>query len=417
MKLRSRRASETEAQRPALPWSRTLIVALAALGLAFLAGSQALGMALARFNPPIAVTVAPNNGQALARLAELEMMVAVQQAGGRMPAAAAERSWRDAREAFLKAPLSIRPVRIAALSRDETGEKELARRLMTDLAVLTKRDLVTHLWLIGDAGEQGDLQGLLDHYDLALRTSSRAPELLLPRLATALQVPGAIEQVAQVLAAEPPWANRFWRTLYLTPEALVTGTELRLLLLERGKPVPDDVDRRLILSLARDREWDVAARLYRRVGGDGAPELDRIGQADFKREPQFAPIEWAFPSTGLQFGAIDPELGRMVLSGGPSSTGVAASRVVALEPGRYEVRLEREAAEIGNKATIDVAISCAETAPPPPVARFRGEGGGVQGSFEASAGCRYYSVQLLLDVPRDSVSGQVVVTGVQLRRM
>src|SRR5690606_34505648 len=104
--------------------------------------------------------------------------------------------------------------------------------LMGDLAKLTKRDLIAHLWLIGNAGEQGDLEGLLHHYDLALRTSSRAPELLLPRLAAALQVPGAIEQISRVLRENPPWANRLWRTIYATPDAVVSGAELRLELLE-----------------------------------------------------------------------------------------------------------------------------------------------------------------------------------------
>src|SRR5690606_36249035 len=143
--------------------------------------------------------------------------------------------------------------------------------------------------------------------------------------------------------------------------------------------------------------------------------LDRIGAADFGRAPRLAQIEWSFPATGLQSGGIDPEGGRMILSGGPSSSGVAASRVVALEPGRYRLSLQRAEPEVGNKATVRVAIACVERTPHVQLARFREEGGRVEGSFEVRPGCRYHSVQVQLDVPRDSVSGLVTIAGIQLQ--
>ncbi len=373
-------------------------------------------MALTRFSPEVAVKAAPGNGEALARLAELKLASAVHEAGGdEFPPSLAELLWHEAREAFLQAPLAPRAVRIAALSREAMGDEQLARTLMRGVVELTKRDLATHLWLITDYGRSGDLASLLHHYDFALRTSSQAPGILLPRLALVLQVPGAIEVLAPVLAQQPPWTQQFWRTTYVTPETLPQAAELRLALLEQNIPVPDDVDRRLILSLARDREWDVAANLYRRVAGDDAPALDRIGEADFSRVPQLAPVEWNFPSSGLQSGEIAPETHRMILSGGPASSGIAAMRVVALEPGRYELRLEREEPETGNSPTLAVEIVCVDEVPQRRIARFREEGSTIHGFFEADASCRYYALQVHLQVPRNSISGQVVLEEMALR--
>jgi hypothetical protein len=396
-------------------WLRFLVVAAIALPVAWLAGTQAAGMALTRFNPVMAVEAAPNNGQAAARLAELKLVSAVQAAGGEFPQSVAEPLWREARAAFLKAPLTVDSVRVAALTREEAGDEELARGLMRNLVQLSKRDLMSHLWLIGDYGRTGDLDGLLHHYDLALRTSSQAPDILLPRLALALQAPGAIDALTPVLARQPPWAPQFWRTIYVTPEVLPKATELRVALLEEGVPVPDDVDRRLMLSLGRDREWEIAEHLYRRVAGDEAPALDRIGEADLSRVPQLPPFEWNFPSTGLQSAEIHAQSGRMILSGGAGSSGVAATRIVALDPGEYEVRLEQVERQAGADATVAVDVTCVETVPHVRVARFRSEGGSLGGRFEIGAECRYHSVQVQLEVPRDSISGQVILDEIALR--
>jgi hypothetical protein len=105
----------------------------------------------------------------------------------------------------------------------------------------------------------------------------------------------------------------------------------------------------------------------------------------------------------------------MILTGGAATSGVAASRVVALEPGRYEVHLERAEPETGSNATLAVEVTCVETVPQIRVARFRGEGTSIQGSFETDAGCRYYAFQVHLQVPRASTSGQVIIDEITLR--
>lgn len=416
MTARQHRGDANRQPRPVGKWLRLLLIVAVTLPLAWFAGSQAAGMALTRFSPEIAVKAAPGNGEALARLAELKFASAIQEAdSNELPLSLAEPLWHEARKAFLQAPLAARAIRIAASSREAMGDEQLARHLMLGVVKLTKRDLGTHLWLIHDYGNSGDLTNLLHHYDFALRTSSQAPSILLPRLALVLRAPGAIEVLAPVLAQPPPWTQQFWRTTYVTPETLPQAAELRLALLERNIPVPDDVDRRLILSLARDREWDVAANLYRRVAGDDAPALDRIGEADFSQPPQFAPIEWNFPSSGLQSGEIAPETRRMILSGGPASSGVAAARVVALKPGRYELRLEREKTETGNSPTLAVEIVCVDEVPQRRIARFREEGSAIHGFFEADASCRYYALQVHLQVPRNSISGQAILEEMALR--
>ncbi len=397
-------------------WLRFLLIVAVTLPLAWFAGSQAAGMALTRFSPEIAVKAAPGNGEALARLAELKLASAVQEAdSNELPLSLAEPLWHEARKAFLQAPLAARAIRIAALSREATGDEQLARYLMLGVVELTKRDLGTHLWLIHDYGKSGDLTNLLNHYDFALRTSNQAASILLPRLTLVLKAPGTVEVLVPVLAQQPPWAQQFWRTTYVNPETLPQAAKLRLALLERNIPVPDDVDRRLILSLARDREWDAAANLYGRVAGDDAPALDRVGEADFSRVPQLAPIEWNFPSSGLQSGEIAPETRRMILSGGPASSGVAAMRVVALEPGRYELHLEREEAETSNRPTLAVEIVCVDEVPQRRIARFREEGSTIHGFFEADASCSYYALQVHLRVPRNSISGQVILEEMALR--
>jgi hypothetical protein len=105
----------------------------------------------------------------------------------------------------------------------------------------------------------------------------------------------------------------------------------------------------------------------------------------------------------------------MILSGGAGSSGVAATRIVALDPGEYEVRLQQVEPQAGANATVVVDVTCVETMPQVRVARFRSEGDSLGGRFEAGAECRYYSVQVQLQVPRDSISGQVILDEITLR--
>lgn len=396
-------------------WLRFLFIMIAALPLAWFAGSQSAGMALTRFSPEVAVKAAPNNGEARANLVERKVLSAVQKAGGEFPPSLAEPLWQESRQAFLKAPLAAPAIRSAALAREAMGDEEVARNLMRGLMGLTKRDLATHLWLIKDDGRLGDLAGILRHYDFALRTSSRAPDILLPRLVLMLQARGAIEVLAPIMAQKPPWAAQFWRTTYVTSETLPQAAELRLALLDQNTRVPNDVDRRLILSLARDREWEVATKLYRRVAGEGAPALDQVGEADFSRAPRLPPIEWNFPSSGLQSGEIITKTRRMILSGGPNSSGVAAMRVVALAPGRYELNLEQAERKTSNPPELAVEIACVDEVPQRRIARFRGETGPIHGFFSVDASCRFYALQVHLQVPRNSGSGQAIIEEIALR--
>ena len=410
-----RHLNDTDEQgRPKASWWRVLIITAAALPLSWFAGSQAAGLALAKFNPEIATRAAPNNGEALARLAEMRAVLAIQKTDGELPSDQASPLLREAKKSFLRAPLSTRAIRIAAMASEAKGNTQLARKLMRTAVMLNKRDLATHLWLISDYGKSGDLESLLRHYDLALRTSSRAPDILLPRLALVLQVPEAIDVLTSILEQQPSWAHQFWRTTYTTPGTLPQAAKLRLTLLERGISVPDDADRRLILSLARDREWDAAADLYGRVAGDDAPRIDLIGEADFSRVPKLSPIEWSFPSSGLQSGEIVPETGRLLLSGAGGSSGIAAMRVVALKPGRYELYLDRAKTAGENNPKLTAEVACVEESPRRRLARFREEEGGIRGFFEVDASCRYYGLQIHLQVPRNSLSGQVVVEGIAL---
>jgi hypothetical protein len=89
------------------------------------------------------------------------------------------------------------------------GDVAAARRRFQYATTLSRRNLQTQLWLIEDAIARQDIPGALRHYDIALRTSAAAPELLYPILASAISTPEVRTALARTLLSEPAWAPNF----------------------------------------------------------------------------------------------------------------------------------------------------------------------------------------------------------------
>lgn len=373
-----------------------------ALALCWIAATQALGMVSSRFNPDVAMQVASNNGLAYGRSAELLLARSATDDPTTIDPAVLEQAKALGIEGFKRAPLSIPSIRSAAIATDFGGDNASARAAMADLNSLTKRDRSTHLWMISDLGKQGDLDGVLRHYNMALRSSRQAQTMLLPQLAAGLQFEEFVGPLSRVLSTRPPWTSRFWRAVYFTPSALPNAVDLRLALLNSGGELDSEVDRRLILSLVRERQWGLAERLYSAIVPEGADRVQAITSTELRTEPRFQPFDWTFSSTGLQSAAIDEQAGMMMISGDPASSQAAATRLVALSGGTYELAVNFTDANPDETARLTARVRCVETIPNIEVATLYSFEGALRGSFRVDGSCRYHFVQLFLGADPDA---------------
>jgi len=104
---------------------------------------------------------------------------------------------------------AVQAVAVLGITAQLRGDTRSARRLFAYAQRLSRRDLTTQLWAIEDAVARGDIPSALRHYDIALRTSRSAPELLFPVLATATEEASVRDALIKTLARKPGWGTAF----------------------------------------------------------------------------------------------------------------------------------------------------------------------------------------------------------------
>ncbi len=118
-------------------------------------------------------------------------------------------SARLARLALRQDPTAVDAVATLGFQAQLRGDTKQARRLFVYAEGLSRRNLSSQLWIIENAVASGDVSSALLHYDIALRTSNRAPDLLFPVLGTAIAEPDVRRYLAIILRKNPIWANDF----------------------------------------------------------------------------------------------------------------------------------------------------------------------------------------------------------------
>lgn len=256
----SRRRTQRRSPRE---WALRGGIAVAALVLGYISGIEALAFSIAESDVEQAYALNPDDGRIEAKLAE-QLMVG----GGGADQQA--RSVRLAHKALLKEPLAVSALTAMALNDQMRGETGRARNLFIRSDALSRREFGAQLWLIEDAVGRGDIPGALKHYDIALRTTARAPELLFPVLSSAISDPRIARELARVLAKRPGWSEAFAQYVSTSGAYAKSAARLfRLLSLEHvavPKIAAANAVNGLITANAFDSAWDYYRTL--RKGAD-----------------------------------------------------------------------------------------------------------------------------------------------------
>jgi tetratricopeptide (TPR) repeat protein len=288
------------------------------------------------------------------------------ESGLRPSPAALAAAARDATAALQREPVNAVAARTLGLLAARRGDEARANRLMRYSEMLSRRDLLTQLWMIEANVQQNNIGEALRHYDRALRTSESAKELLFPILIDAAASPGVTPQLGRLLAARPAWWQDFVTRLVtdgrssLAIEAIVLAIRLD----------PANAEERSLLGAAVNRlaqlgDYPRALDLYRRAGGGAGNALVRNG--DFEAENRFAPLDWVLGDGSGAGGMMQPGLpggGRgllMVVEAG-SAGGTIARQLLVLPPGSY--RFSALAGRVSGEDRPKVTLACVRTNAP-----------------------------------------------------
>lgn len=297
-----------------------------------------------------------------------------------------------ARGALRLSPVSVPAVRALADAAALRGDLPRADRLFAYSERLSRRDLLTQMWLIEERVRHGDVGGALVHYDRALKTSLRARAVLFPVLVGAAADPVIARGLGLYLSRGAAWGPDFLAVMAEAPAGSPDALG-RLLLAARLRP---DVAAQRgplgagVARLVATGRYGAAYAAYARAVK--APRVAApVRDGGFEADPLLPPFDWSLAAEGDLSASREPAVGggtELVLRAANGRGGELARQLTLLRPGRYRLALTASRAGRDPVARAAVTIACAAgggelvRVPLSSAARMR-----LGGVFAVPAGC------------------------------
>lgn len=317
------------ARRTPVEWAVRIGLALMIVWAGYVSTTRAAALWLRGNAPAEAHQLSPHDGRITAILS--------QQLSG-PEASDFERQNADnlARLALRQDPTAVVAAATLGINAQIRGNTAEARRIFAYAETLSRRDLRSRLWAIEDAVARGDVPNALYNYDLALRTSRLAPDLLFPVLASVIDKGDIRAELIRRMASKPSWNDLF--ISYIagngeSPQAvaqLFHGISLHGIIVSEG--AQSAVMKRLIASGQLETAWGYYASIH--------PGADRSRS----RDPRFdsglvdpSPFDWVpINDEGIAATIQSGDRGGVLnISAPPSVGGVVVQQLQMLPVGNY----------------------------------------------------------------------------------
>lgn len=393
-------------RRAPVEWGGRLVLAACAAWLGFGAVTQSLAINLRSSAPEWAHRLNPSDGRITALLAEI---------GSQPEASGSVRIKADqmARLALRQDATAVTAATTLGINALTRGSAATARHWFGYAQQLSRRDLRTQLWAIEDAVVRDDIADALNHYDIALRTSRKAPDLLFPVLASAITMPKVRSALVHTLSSRPIWTAGFIGYAAVNGPNPETTAQL-FQELSKKISISDDARAVLIHRLVTKHSFSEAWALYASKYSNVDPHRSR--------DPQFsinltAPsvFDWNAINDGGVSGSIQPSTdGGIVMFDAPQSVGgVVLRQAQILPPGNYllQGRTRDIAQPAGSKPYWSLTCMAGQILGQVDLPDSVQAGGKFEGHFTVPANCplQYLSLFLRPSDAIDGVRGQIIM--------
>lgn len=319
-------------------WALRGVLAIGAAWLGYGAVNDSIAYAIQGSSTDRAHAISPSNGRITALLSNKTIQSAATVEG-------LVRADALARMALKQDASAVDAVATLALIAQGRRDNQTARRLFAYSDNLSRRDLRTRLGIIEEAVARGDVPSVLRNYDIALRTSRLAGDILFPVLSSAIADAAVRKQLILMLATVPPWSSSF--ISYVTmqgPDTQATAALLRALYQQRIV-LPTDTAAIIIDRLIAQNQGSAAWTYYATVTPNVDPRRSR--DPSFDKGPD---VPSAFDWKPLQDSGITTSVQRnegggvFEFAAATSIGGPVLRQMQVLPPGYYV--LEGKSAEI-----------------------------------------------------------------------
>ena len=296
---------------------------------------------------------------------------------------------------------------LTALSEASSGHQDATARLYHLSDRISRRSLATRLWLVQDAVGRGDVPTTLANMDLALRTSSAAPQFLFPALARGLDDATLVEPIAALTDRPSDWREAF--LIYVADNAEpLSAAALLTAVRDRQVVAKDELDRKVIVRLVGEGQFARARQL-------DAAFTRRPATTQLLRDGSFGdpasryPFGWGLTDKGELGASREIENGRPVLAyhANAAASGQVAAQLLTLPPGSYTLATTVG----GSKPAENPPVWTISCAPPArlvaTLALPAGAGGRSAASFTVPSGCAAQWLALTVQPALASQAGSV----------
>lgn len=247
-----------------------------------------------------------------------------------------------------------------ALEAGADGDPGREARLFRLSDEISRRNLPTRLWLIQDAVRRGDVAGALADFDIALRTSTDAPAILFPILATATTDPTLSAPLAGLFDRPSDWRAAFFHFALTEGDAAAGLAHVVPAMRDRAWLAQNGVGEALVGRLVADGDFAAARRTYGLFHRE-ARSGPLVRDGDFGDPGASFPFGWLFAQKG-EIGAERSLIGgkpALTYQALPGGDGAVASQLLMLPPGRYRLALSAATAAADPQAPPYWTIACA----------------------------------------------------------
>lgn len=306
-------------------------LALLAMGIGYVSISSNFAEIIVLRSPATAHDMAPFNGRVSALAASKHF--ADQPDPGKQDA-----TRQLALRALRQDATAIPAVVTLGLQAQLRGDLVAARKLFAYSQHLSRRDLQTQMWAIEDSVSRGDIPAVLRHYDIALRTSKTAPDLLFPVMAQALVEPDIRRGLIKVLATQPIWGPAFLTYVSNNRDNPQSLAAFLLGLSRAGVALPSSTVAGALDGLVTSGAFDTAWRFYASIkkGVDPSQSRDPLFKTNLQAPSVFdwMPVNDAGISSSIQ---RDGDKGVFEFAASPSVGGILLKQMQMLRPGTYRI--------------------------------------------------------------------------------
>ena len=309
-----------------------------------------------RAPPALAVRVAPASPEVLRRAAESEL------AAGRGDNASAL-----AADSLARAPFDARALRVRGLAAAEAGQTAQADQLVTLAGNWSLRDDPAHAWLVEQRLRQGDYKSSFAHADtLVRRRTDIRPQVFSLFETASVADPKALQAVATLLAANPPWRRAYFTYLQGKPERDALLFALAVALESSPARFTSTELSWLYQRWLSERRFGAVVALREQIKRPDQADLLLNGEFSRPTADRIEPFGWKLGiGSGLTVEVVEDDQNARNLALRTEYDGYGSrtltSQVLTLKPGRYLFSAYHRVESDAGLASLSWRLTCIDT--------------------------------------------------------